>query len=271
MRIGCINQNRPTQFIISIFDFRRVYILSLILITILFFLIAIIYASVGFGGGSSYIAILLLAGLAIPDIRMTALICNIIVVSGSSINYMRAGMIPWRLVAPIVLFSVPFAFIGGMVELEGSIYKIVASVLLILASALMFIKTGKQLDKKEISQVGLSGIGGGIGLVSGAIGIGGGIFLSPILHLVKWQTAKIISATASIFILANSLAGIAGQLTNNIIIDWNSLKWLGIAVLVGGQLGNYLNLKVLDQQKVKFFTALLIGLIGLRILIGEVF
>jgi len=244
--------------------------MSLTIIAILFLLIAILYASVGFGGGSSYIAILLLAGLAIPDIRMTALICNIIVVSGSSINYMRAGMIPWRLVAPIVLFSVPFAFIGGMIELEGSIYKIIAAVMLILASVLMFLRKDKLKEKKEISQGALSGIGGGIGLVSGAIGIGGGIFLSPILHLIKWQTAKIISATACIFILVNSLAGIAGQLTNDVNIDWHSLKWLGVAVLVGGQVGNYLNLKVLNQSKVRLFTAILIGAIGLRILLGEV-
>jgi len=244
--------------------------MSLTIIAILFFIIAVLYASVGFGGGSSYIAILLLAGIAISDVRLTALICNIIVVSGSSINYMRAGMIPWKKILPIIIFSVPFAFIGGMVELQSSIYKILASLLLIIASVLMFIQIDNLKAKKEISVGALSGIGGGIGLVSGAIGIGGGIFLSPILHLMKWQTAKVISATASFFILANSLAGIAGQLTNNIIIDWNSLKWLGVAVLVGGQVGNYLNLKVLDQGRVRLFTAVLIGLIGIRILLSQV-
>ncbi len=245
--------------------------MSLTLIAILFFLIAVLYASVGFGGGSSYIAILLLAGLAIPDIRMTALICNIIVVSGSSINFIRAGLIPWKSVLPIVICSVPLAFVGGMIELKGSIYKILTSGILILASVLMFVQMNKKIEKRNISQGALLGIGGGIGLISGAIGIGGGIFLSPILHLMKWQTAKVISAIASIFILINSFAGITGQLTNDISIDWHSLKVLGITVLVGGQLGNYFNLKVLDQGKVKFFTAVLIGVIGVRILFGEVF
>ena len=245
--------------------------MSLTLIAILFFLIAVLYASVGFGGGSSYIAILLLAGLAIQDIRLTALICNIIVVSGSSINYIRAGIVPWKLVLPIVLFSVPFAFIGGMIELEGSIYKILASVLLIVASILMFVKIDEKAPKKEISHGALSGIGGGIGFVSGAIGIGGGIFLSPILHLMKWQSAKVISATASFFILINSMAGIAGQMTNHISINFDTLKVLGIAVLIGGQLGNYLNLKVLDQGKVRLFTAVLIGAIGIRILLSQLY
>jgi hypothetical protein len=113
--------------------------------------------------------------------------------------------------------------------------------------------------------------GGGIGFVSGAIGIGGGIFLSPILHLMRWKTAKIISATASFFILINSLAGIGGQMTNDISVDWHSIKILGLCVLVGGQLGNYLNLKVFDQSKVRLFTAILIGVIGIRILFSQIF
>jgi uncharacterized membrane protein YfcA len=245
--------------------------MSLTVIAILFFLIALLYASVGFGGGSSYIAILLLAGLAIPDIRLTALICNIIVVSGSCVHFIRAGLIPWKMVWPIVLFSVPMAFVGGMIQLDGPIYKIVASLMLILASVLMFVQLEKNVPKKDLSQGMLSGIGGGIGLLSGAIGIGGGIFLSPILHLMQWQTAKVISATASFFILINSIAGIAGQMTNVVSIDGDTLKVLGIAVLAGGQLGNYVNLKILDQDKVRFFTAILIGVIGLRILWSQIF
>ncbi|MEM9546563.1 MAG: sulfite exporter TauE/SafE family protein [Bacteroidota bacterium] len=243
--------------------------MSITTIAILFLLIAFLYASVGFGGGSSYIAILLVAGFAIPDIRMTALICNIIVVSGSSINFIRAKMIPWKLVLPIVLFSVPLAFLGGMIELEGAIYKITAAIALIIASALMFVQLEEKDQKKKLSQVQLSSLGGGIGLLSGAIGIGGGIFLSPALHLMKWQSAKIISATASFFILVNSTAGIVGQLTTEATIDWESLKWLGAAVLIGGQIGNYVNLKILEPRKIRIFTAVLIGIIGLRILLDQ--
>lgn len=245
--------------------------MSLTIIALLFFVIAVLYASVGFGGGSSYIAILLLAGLAIPDIRMTALICNIIVVSGSCIHFIRAGMIPWKKVLPIVFLSVPFAFLGGMIQLESSVYKVLASLMLITASALMFLKIGTPKRKQPVSTFALSSVGGGIGFISGAIGIGGGIFLSPLLHLMNWQTAKIISATASFFILINSLSGIAGQLSSGAYIDYEILKVLGLCVLVGGQLGNYLNLKVFDQRKVRFFTAILIGLIGLRILFTQIF
>ena len=244
--------------------------MSLYLIALLFFIIAILYSSVGFGGGSSYIAILLVAGLAIPDIRFTALICNIIVVSGSTFHFIRAKMIPWKLVLPIVLLSIPMAFLGGTIQLNSAVYKISAALLLILASVLILGRKFIQTEKKEISKFSLSGIGGGIGLISGAIGIGGGIFLAPVLHLMQWQTAKVISATASFFILINSLAGIAGQLTHRINIDWHSLEILGLAVLIGGQIGNFINIKVLDQNKVRMVTALLIGLIGLRILFAEV-
>ena len=245
--------------------------MSLTLIAILFFSIAVLYSSVGFGGGSSYIAILLLAGFAIQDVRMTALICNIIVVSGSCINYFRAGIMPWKKVLPIVLLSVPLAFVGGMIELESGMYKILASILLILASILMFVKVNQSEVKKEVSGIALSGIGGGIGFASGTIGIGGGIFLSPILHLMNWQTAKVISATASFFILINSIAGIAGQFTNHISINFEALKVLGICVLIGGQLGNYINLKVLNQDKIRLFTAILIGVIGIRILFTQIY
>jgi len=240
--------------------------MSITLVAVLFFVIAVMYSAVGFGGGSSYIAILLIAGLAIPDIRMTALLCNIIVVGGSSFHFIKARLIPWRSALPIILLSVPFAFIGGTILLDQSIYKILASILLITASGLMFIKKDLREEKRELSPFQLAGIGGGIGLFSGAIGIGGGIFLAPILHLIRWQSAKVISATASLFILFNSIAGIAGQLTNRPSVNWGTLSVLGLAVLIGGQLGNYLNLNILNESKVRLFTAILVGVIGLRIL-----
>ena len=237
-------------------------------LVILFFIMAMLYASVGFGGGSSYIAILLLAGLAIEEVRLIALICNIIVVLGACINYYRADLIPWKKILPIVLLSIPFAFLGGMIQLDGPIYKLLAGITLVIASLLM-IKPVKenQIPLKNISMLERSTIGSGIGFISGLIGIGGGIFLSPFLNILRWQTAKVISATASVFILFNSVAGIAGQLTNSISINIQQILTLGLAVAIGGQIGNYLNIKLLSPRVIKLLTAILVCVVGVRFIL----
>ena len=237
-------------------------------LAILFFIMAMLYASVGFGGGSSYIAILLLAGLAIEEVRLIALICNIIVVLGACINYYRADLIPWKKILPIVLLSIPFAFLGGMIQLDGTIYKLLAGITLVVA-ALLMIKPVKenQIPLKNISMLARSTIGSGIGFISGLIGIGGGIFLSPFLNILRWQTAKVISVTASVFILFNSVAGIAGQLTNPISINIQQILTLGLAVAIGGQIGNYLNIKLLSPRVIKLLTAILVCVVGVRFIL----
>tara|TARA_B110000037_G_scaffold219934_1_gene286231 strand:- start:690 stop:1391 length:702 start_codon:yes stop_codon:yes gene_type:complete len=229
---------------------------------------AMLYASVGFGGGSSYIAILLLAGLAIEEVRLIALICNIIVVLGACINYYRADLIPWKKILPIVLLSIPFAFLGGMIQLDGPIYKLLAGITLVIA-ALLMIKPVKenQIPLKNISMLERSTIGSGIGFISGLIGIGGGIFLSPFLNILRWQTSKVISVTASVFILFNSVAGIAGQLTNPISINIQQILTLGLAVAIGGQIGNYLNIKLLSPRVIKLLTAILVCVVGVRFIL----
>ena len=240
-------------------------------LAILFFVIAMLYASVGFGGGSSYIAILLLAGLAIEEVRLIALICNIIVVLGACINYYRADLIPWKKILPVVLLSVPFAFVGGMIQLDGGIYKLLAGITLVIA-ALLMIKPleANPTSMRELSNLQRSTIGSSIGFISGLIGIGGGIFLSPLLNIVRWQTAKVISVTASVFILFNSIAGIAGQLTNNININIQQIITLGLAVLIGGQIGNYLNIKLLSPRMIKLLTAILVGVAGIRFIFSNI-
>ncbi len=246
--------------------------MSIYLIALIFFVIAALYASVGFGGGSSYIAILLLLGIAIEEVRLIALICNIIVVLGACINYQRAGLIPWKKILPIVALSVPFAFLGGSIQLQGSIYKLVAGITLVLAAFFMLkpiVKNGS-LQLKSLSTPLRSIIGASIGFISGLIGIGGGIFLSPLLNILSWQSAKVISVTASVFILFNSIAGIAGQLTNTVSVQSQKIIVLGIAVLIGGQLGNYFNIKILQPSTVRILTAILVGIAGIRFIFTNV-
>lgn len=245
--------------------------MSIYLIATIFFVIAALYASVGFGGGSSYIAILLLSGLANDEIKMIALLCNVIVVLGACINYHRAKMIPWTKVLPFVIFSVPFAFLGGSIQLQGSLYKLLAGITLTLAALIMLWspKTNNILHPRKLSTLLRSSIGSSIGFISGLIGIGGGIFLSPLLNIIRWETAKVISVSASIFILFNSIAGIAGQLTNIIDIDTHKMIVLGLAVLTGGQLGNYFNIKILQPNSVRLLTAILVGIAGLRFILSN--
>lgn len=235
-------------------------------------MIATLYASVGFGGGSSYIALLLLLGLAIDEVRLIALICNIIVVLGACINYHRASMIPWKKILPIVLMSIPFAFIGGSIRLEGAIYKLLAGITLVLAAFIMLRPKPQNNEShfKSISAFTRSTIGSSIGFISGVIGIGGGIFLSPLLNILKWQSAKVISVTASVFILFNSIAGIAGQLTHAVNIKFYDILILGFAVFLGGQIGNYFNIKILQPKVVKILTAILVGIAGFRFILTNV-
>lgn len=235
-------------------------------IVVLFFIIALLYSSVGFGGGSSYIAILLMYNYPDDHVRFIALVCNIIVVLGACINYYRQGIFVWSKVLPLVLVSVPLAYLGGTISLSSGVFKLTAGLALILAAALMLYDTGKTPSSKKISTAILSAIGGCIGLLSGLIGIGGGIFLAPLLHLIKWENARLISATASFFILVNSLGGLLGQFSLNLNIDWTQVLILGLAVLIGGQIGNRLNIKKLSAPIIKRMTAILVGFVGIRLL-----
>lgn len=244
--------------------------MSLTLLALCFFLIATIYSTAGFGGGSSYIAILLLINLPMADVRWIALVCNIIVVSTSCMYFYKAGFLKPKKILPLIILSIPFSFIGGTLRPATNIYLIVAAITLIGASVLMIVNY-KQMEKRVLSSPTLAGVGGGIGLLSGFIGIGGGIFLSPILHIVKWESAKVISASASLFILVNSIAGLIGQSINEFHVDWEMCTILGLSVFIGGQLGNRMNIHILSSEKIKLISAVLIAFVGFRILFIQLF
>ena len=237
-----------------------------------FFIIAFIYASVGFGGGSSYLAILALYALPFKEMRLIALICNIIVVTGGTIIFVRSRQVNWQKILPLALLSVPLAYVGATVRLSQKTFFIILGCSLIIASVLLWIKTRGMTDsdlttsrKKTYVKDGL--LGGGIGFLSGMVGIGGGIFLSPLLNLIKWDTPKKIAATASVFILVNSIAGIAGQLTN-LPEHFNVTRVLLLcgAVLLGGQLGSRMAAVKFNPLLIRRMTAVLVFIAGVEVL-----
>ena len=240
------------------------------ILSILFLITATLYSSVGFGGGSTYLALLLIWGLPYNVFPIVALSCNIIVVSGNCFNYIRAGNLNIKLLIPYLIGSIPLAFIGGSLPVEKKIFEILLFAVLLIAGSLLLINFKSYDDKKEsyrnIPYFMSIIIGGILGFISGVVGIGGGIFLSPILFLLKVARPKHIIVAASLFILINSVSGIIGQLTKNLILtEVHDYFYLLIAVLIGGQIGNYLNLKIFTSKLLALVTASLVLFVAIRL------
>ena len=239
------------------------------LLAILFLATAILYSSVGFGGGSTYLALLLIWGTPYFIFPVIALCCNIIVVSGNCFNYIRAGNLNFRLLFPYLIGSIPFAYIGGSLPIEKKIFEILLFLILAIAGTLLFFNFRSYDDRersyKEIPKIISIFIGACLGFISGVVGIGGGIFLSPILFLIKAGRPKHIVTSASLFILINSISGIIGQLTKNAVLEEIINYWyLLAAVLIGGQIGNFLNLKIFPTRILVILTASLVIFVALR-------
>ncbi|MEK9681170.1 MAG: sulfite exporter TauE/SafE family protein [Pelagibacteraceae bacterium] len=236
---------------------------------ILFFITAAIYSSVGFGGGSTYLALLLLWGVPFTIFPVIALCCNIIVVSGNCINYTRAGHLNFKLLIPFLIGSIPLAYIGGALPIEKEIFEILLFLILSIAGILLLINFKTYDDKQEnyrkIPFLFSVLIGGVLGFLSGIVGIGGGIFLSPILFLIRAAKPKHIVTAASIFILINSLSGILGQITKNEVLNEILNYWpLLLAVFIGGQIGNFINIKILPTRILALITSGLVLFVAAR-------
>ena len=241
----------------------------MIILSILFFVTAILYASVGFGGGSTYLALLLIFGVPYYIFPVIALICNIFVVSGNSFNYIRAGNLNLKLLTPYLVGSIPLAYIGGSLQIDKNLFEIFLFLVLAFAGTILLMNFRSYDDKdttyKDIPIIISILIGGILGFVSGVVGIGGGIFLSPILFLIKAGKPKHIVTAASLFILINSIAGVIGQLTKNIVLIEVSNYWyLFLAVMIGGHIGNFLNLKVFPTKILALITATLVLFVAIR-------
>ena len=241
----------------------------MIILSISFFITAILYSSVGFGGGSTYLALLLIWGIPYYIFPVIALLCNIIVVSGNSFNYIRAGNLNLKLLIPFLVGSIPFAFFGGSLKIDKEVFEIFLFIVLSIAGILLLVKNksydSDDLVVNKIKFIYSLLIGSILGFVSGVVGIGGGIFLSPILFLLKAEKPKIIATCASLFILINSVSGILGQLTKDNTFNELINYWpLFLSVLLGGFVGNYLNLKIFSNRTLTIMTSLLVIFVSLR-------
>jgi uncharacterized protein len=237
----------------------------------LFALTAALYASVGFGGGSTYTALLILFGTPLALVPAISLACNIIVVSGGTLRFARAGEMPWAKALPLVAIAAPLAFVGGLTPIKGGLLVWLLGGSL-LVSALLLLVQPQSARAIALPKALLYPIAGALGLLAGLVGIGGGIFLAPILHLIRWAEAKQVAATASLFILVNSLFGLAGQLMKGqggAMVETVAAHWpLLVAVLVGGTIGTHVAIRIARPALLRRLTALLVGFVAVRLLTG---
>ncbi len=241
-----------------------------------FLLTAVLYASVGFGGGSTYNALLVLADTDYRILPSIALACNLIVVSGGTLRYARHGYIRRDLVLPFVLLSIPMAWIGGRLSVDKTTFTLLLGFSLLLAGALLISSRAAAASRESFStlklwSVGLP-LGGALGLLAGIVGIGGGVFLAPAMHMLRVADTRSIAATASFFILVNSAAGLGGHATKEGAAAHFQSLWeyapLMIAVLIGGQIGSHLGSVVLSPRTVRLLTATLVVYVAIRLIVA---
>jgi uncharacterized membrane protein YfcA len=244
----------------------------MIWLAVAFFVTALLYASVGYGGGSTYNALLALSGVDYRLLPAIALACNIVVVTGGSIRFARAGITPWRGAVLLTSIAAPAAFLGGLTPIGRSAFLTLLGASLVLTALTLLIPVRERNGARSRTARWMPLAAAPIGYLAGLVGIGGGIFLAPLLHLTRWNSARAIAATASFFILVNSLFGLAGQLLKGGAERLASAVTLGlpllVAVAIGGQIGSLLAARLLPLQWIRWLTAALTLWVGARLLSG---
>jgi len=230
---------------------------------------AFAYASVGHGGASAYIAAMALAGIAPPEMRPIALLLNILVSSLGTWKFYRAGYFRWRLFWPFAVVSIPMAYLGGAITLPGQAYKILVGLVLLYAAWQLWRsgKSGEEMREVHEPPLGWAmAIGAAMGLLAGLTGVGGGIFLSPLLLMLGWAGTKQTSAVAAPFILVNSMAGLAaGFVAKGAVLP--SYVWiLAAAVLAGGWLGAEYGSRRFANPVVRRVLAIVLALAGAKMI-----
>ena len=238
----------------------------IVLFYILLFLVAFLYSSVGHGGASGYLALMAIFSFA-PDImKPTALLLNLFVSLTSFIQFYRGKHFNWKIFLPFAITSVPMAYIGGLITVDDNIYKKILGILLIIPIIRFLFFANMNVEEIKKSNLALSLlIGAAIGFLSGLIGIGGGIILSPVLLLLKWTDMKQTAAISAIFIFVNSLSGLAGQLQKGIDFSPDMYAYVGVA-FAGGLCGAYFGSLKLNQNFLKYLLAFVLIIASYKLL-----
>jgi hypothetical protein len=231
---------------------------------------AFVYASVGHGGASAYIAAMALAGVAPAEMRPIALTLNILVSSLASFKFWRAGHFRWRLFWPFAVVSIPFAYLGGAITLPGQAYKVAVGLVLLCAGWQLWrsFRAGEEMREVRPPAIALAmAIGAAMGLLSGLTGVGGGIFLSPLLLILGWAGTKQTSAVAAPFILVNSIAGLAAGFVAGTSALLAATWALAAAVLMGGWLGAEYGSRRFANPVVRRVLAVVLGVAGAKMVL----
>ena len=237
-----------------------------LLFKLLIFIVAFLYAMVGHGGASGYLALMAIFNMTPALMKPTALLLNLFVSLTAFIQFYRNGHFKWKIFLPFALASIPLSFLGGMITLDGNIYKKILGIFLIFPIIrFLFYRNYTDEELKENNIIGSIAIGGSIGFVSGLIGIGGGIILSPILLLLRWTNQKQTAAISAMFIFVNSLSGLIGQITKGISLNVSMFEFAGIA-FVGGLLGSWLGAFKFNQQFLKYALAIVLAFASYKLL-----
>jgi uncharacterized protein len=235
-------------------------------VTIAVLLIAFLYSSVGHAGASGYIAVMSLFGIAPTIIKPTALILNIFVACIASWQFWRMGFLSWKLFWSLAALSIPMSFLGGYLNLPAPVFKAILGITLLLSAVRFLIKpTEDELSTEPALPIALS-IGGGIGLLSGLTGTGGGIFLTPLLLWMRWASVKTASAVSALFILANSISGLLGNLSATKQVP-PFAGILLVAALVGGSIGSYLGSHKLSHKVIQRLLSMVLTIAGLKLML----
>ena len=240
-------------------DFAPIIIIAAI------FIVAVMYSSVGHGGASGYLAVMAFLAVAPEVTRPTALVLNLFVASIGAYQFWRAGFFSWRILWPFAVASIPFAFIGGMIVLPTTIYKAVLGVVLILAAARLAWKFASDAAIKQPNIAICLTIGAVIGLLSGLVGVGGGIFLTPVLLLMNWSETKKAAGVSAMFILVNSISGLAGNYAQVAVLQLNVWIWIATAI-AGGLLGSTLGAKRFDSLMLRRVLAVVLLFAGVKLI-----
>lgn len=232
-----------------------------VLIILAIFLVAVLYSSVGHGGASGYLAVMALLAVAPEVTRPTALTLNLFVASIATVQYYRAGHFSWRLFIPFAVASIPMAYLGGTIQLPTNIYKIVLGVVLVLAAIRLAWRFDGDEEAKEPPVWLALIIGAVLGLLSGLVGVGGGIFLTPLLLLLHWAGAKKAAGVSALFIFVNSAAGLAGAWPKMPQLPAEVYLWIAAAV-GGGIIGSTLGARRFDSLVLRRLLALVLVFAG---------